>query len=80
MQFIPAELSNKNDSRGSGDMFYRKNFENLHTVMAISMLFKQFSCKFCIFWRLILSASPNIMHFVCTVSIMRVWGDPGILL
>ena len=52
-------------------MLLRKIFENLHTVMAILLLFEQFSGKFCLcFWPLILSASL-MMHFVHTVSIMR---------
>ena len=50
-------------------------FENLRrTVMAILVLFEQFSGKFCLyFWPLILSALPNkpMMHFVRTVLIMR---------
>ena len=33
---------NKNDSRGFGGMLYRKTFENLHTAMAILVLFEQF--------------------------------------
>ena len=42
--------------------------------------FEQFSGNFCLcFWPLILSASPNMMHFVRTVSIMRAEGDSGIL-
>ena len=53
-------------------MLFRKIFKNLHTMMAILVLFEQFSGKVCsYFWPLILSASPNVMHFVCTVSIMR---------
>ena len=53
-------------------MLPRKFFENLHTVMAIFVLFEQFSGKFCLcFWPLILSAPPNMMHFVRTVSIVR---------
>ena len=53
-------------------MLPRKSFENLHTVMAILVLFKQFSDKFCLcFWPIILSVSPNMMHFVRSVSIMR---------
>ena len=40
-ELILSNLSNKNDSRGSGGMLPRKNFENLHTVMAILVLFKQ---------------------------------------
>ena len=44
----------------------------LHTVMAILVPFEQFSSKVCsYFWPLILSASPNMIHFVRTVSIMR---------
>ena len=53
-------------------MLLRKIFENLHTVLAILALFEQFSGKVCsYFWPLTLSASPNMMHFVRTVSIMR---------
>ena len=53
-------------------MLPRIIFENLHSVMAILVLFEQFSGKFCFyFWPLILSASPNMMHFVRTVSTMR---------
>ena len=76
-QFFPTELilsnlSNKNYSMWSAGMLPRKNFENLHTVMAILVLFELFSGKYCLyFWPLILSASPNILHFVRTVSIMR---------
>ena len=59
---------------GSGGMLPRKIFENLHTVMAILVLFEQFSGKVCLyFWPLILSASPNIMHFVRTVSIINAY-------
>ena len=48
-------------------MLPRKCFENLHTVMAILQLFKQYSGKFCLyFWPLISNASPNMMHFVRT--------------
>ena len=43
--------------------------------MAISVLFESFSGKFClIFFTLILSAWPNMMHFVRTFSIMRTEG------
>ena len=50
----------------------RKIFENLHAVMAILVHFVKFSRKFCLnFLTLILSASPNMMHFVCTFSINR---------
>ena len=46
----------------------RKFFENLHTVMGILVLSRQFSDKLCLyFWPQILSASPNLMHFVRTV-------------
>ena len=44
-------------------MLPRKFFQNLHTAMAILVLFEQFSGKFCLNFLLpILSASPNMMH------------------
>ena len=50
-------------------------FENLHIVMAILVLFELFSRKFCLnFLILILRASPKVMHFVRTFSIMRASG------
>ena len=53
-------------------MLPRKNFENLHAVMAILVLFEQFSSKFCLnFLTLILRASSNMMHLVRSFSIMR---------
>ena len=53
-------------------MLPREIFENLHTVMVILALFEQSSGKVCsYFWPLTLSALSNMMHFVCTVSIMR---------
>ena len=53
-------------------MLLRKKFENLHSVMTILVLFEKFLGKFCLnFLTLILSASPNIVHFVHTFSIMR---------
>ena len=49
-----------------------KVFENLHTVVAILVLFEQFLRKFCLdFLPLNLSVSPNMMHFVRTILIMR---------
>ena len=51
-------------------MLPRKIFENLHTAMAILVLFEQFINKVGhSFWPLTLSASA-MMHFVRTVSIM----------
>ena len=51
-------------------MLPRKNVENLHAVMAILVLFVQISRKFCLnILTLILSASPNMIHFVRTFSI-----------
>ena len=48
-------------------MLPRKNCENLHAVMAILVLFELFLGKFCLkFFTLILSISPNMMHFVRT--------------
>ena len=53
-------------------MLPQKIFENLHTVMVILALFKQFSGKVSsYFWPVTLSALSNMMHFVSTVSIMR---------
>ena len=53
-------------------MLPRKIFENLHTVVAILAFFEQFLGKFCLnFLPLIVSVSPNMMHFVRTFSIMR---------
>ena len=41
--------------------------------MVILVLFEQFSGKFCLgLWPLILSASPNMMHGVRTVSVLCV--------
>ena len=44
---VSSNLSTKNNSRGSGGMLPRKNFENLHTAMAILVLFEQFLRKVC---------------------------------
>ena len=53
-------------------MLPRKIFENLHAVTAILMLFESFLGKFCLnFLTQILNASPNMMIFVRTFSIMR---------
>ena len=49
--------------------------------MVILVLFVQFSGEFCLwFWFLILSALPNMMHFVPTVLIKHAKGDLGILI
>ena len=56
-------------------MLSRKICENLHSVIAIVVIFELFSRKFCLnFLTLILSASPNMMHFFRTFSIMRAYG------
>ena len=53
-------------------MLPRNIFENSHAVMAILVVFLKYSRKFCLkFLTLILSASPNMMHFVRTFSINR---------
>ena len=54
-------------------MLPRKFFENLHTVVAILVLFEQVLGKFCLnFLPLILSVAPNIMmHLNRTFSIVR---------
>ena len=60
---------------GSGGMLPWEIFEILHAVMAILVLFKHFSGKLCLkFLTLILSTSPNMMHFVRTFLIMRAEG------
>ena len=51
-RIFPAEiflsnLSAKNDSRGVREHAPLENFENLHTVMAILLLFEQFLRKIC---------------------------------
>ena len=51
-------------------MLPRKKFLNLHAVMAILVLLNNFQANFVqIFLTLILSASPNMVHFVRTFSI-----------
>ena len=56
-------------------MLPRKIFVNLHTVVAILILFEQFLGKFCVnFLPLNLSVSPYMMHFVRTLPIMRALG------
>ena len=68
-------FENKKDSRGSRGVLPRSFLENLHTVVAILVLFEQFLRKFCLnFLPLNLSVSLNIMHFVRTFSIMRALG------
>ena len=76
--FFPAEffkslLRINKALGGSEGMLPQKFFENLHAVVAILVLFKQFLGKFCLnFFTLNLSVSPNMMmHFVHTFSIMR---------
>ena len=55
-------------------------FENAHAVMSILVLFEYISGKFCLhIFTLILSASPNMMHFVSTFSIMRAQGVRPVL-
>ena len=52
-------------------MLPQKFFENLHTVVAILVVFEQFLGKFWLnFLPLNLSVSPNMMHFVHTFSII----------
>ena len=55
---------------GSGGILPWKIFENLHSVVAISVFFEQFLGKlYLIFLPLNLSVSPNMMHFVREFSI-----------
>ena len=58
-------------------MLPRENFEILHVVMAVLVLFEDFSGKLCLkYLTLILSrpTSTNMMHFVRTFSITRAYG------
>ena len=60
---------------GSRGVLHRLIFENLHTVVAILVLFEPFLRKFYFkFLPLNLSVSRNILHFVRTFSIMRALG------
>ena len=69
---ILNKTENEKGSKGVRGHALRKIFENLHTVVAILVLFEQFLGKFCLnFLPLNLSVSPNTMHFVRTFSIMR---------
>ena len=53
-------------------MLPREIFEILHAERAILVLFEHFSGKYCLnFLTLILSTSPNMVHFVRTFSIVR---------
>ena len=59
-RIILKHNENRKGLRGSGVMLPRKIFENLHTVVAILVLFEQFLGKFCLnFLPLILNVSPN---------------------
>ena len=46
-ELILSDLSTKINFKESGIMLSRKFFENLHTVMAILVLFEQFLRKVC---------------------------------
>ena len=46
-ELILNNLNSKNDSRGSRGMLPRKKFGNLHTAMALIVLFEQFLEKVC---------------------------------
>ena len=72
-RIILKHLVNMKGSRkGSRGMLPWKIFENLHTVVAILVFFEHFFTKFCLNLLLLnLSVSPNMMHFVCTFSIMH---------
>ena len=43
---IVKRFENKKGFRGSGNMLTRKSFENLHTVVAILVLFENFQANF----------------------------------
>ena len=44
---ILKNIDNKKGTRGSAGLLPRKMFENLHTAVAILVLFEQFLGKFC---------------------------------
>ena len=68
-------LKHIENKKGSGWFSPKKFFENFDTVVAILVVFKQFSGKFCLnFVPLILSVLPIVMHFVPIFSIVRAWG------
>ena len=46
-RIILNHIENKKGSGGFGGMLLRKIFKNLHTVVAILVLFEQFLGKFC---------------------------------
>ena len=46
-RIILKHLENQKGFRRSGGMLHQKIFENLHTAVAILILFKQFLGKFC---------------------------------
>ena len=53
-------------------MLPRENFEILHAVMAILVLFEHFSVELCLnFLTVIRRTSPNMVHFIRTFSIAR---------
>ena len=59
-----ADCKTRKALEGCGGILPRENFENLHAVMAIFSVFQIFLGTFCLhFSTLILSASPNMMHF-----------------
>ena len=71
-RIILKHNENEKGPRGVRGDVPRKIFENLHTVVAILVLFEQFVGKFCLnFLPLNMSVSPNMTHFVSTFSIMR---------
>ena len=71
-ELILIGLRIKKGTRGFGGMLPRKIFEDLHAVMAILVLFEQFSRKFCLnFLTLFPSAFPIMMHFVATPFMMH---------
>ena len=71
-RIILKHIENIKGCGGSGGMLPRKIFKNLHTAVAILLLFEQFLRKFCLnFLPLNLSVSHNITHFVRIFAIMR---------
>ena len=69
---ILSNLSNKNDSRGVRGHAHPEKFCKFAYCNGHFSAFRTiFNESLSYFWPLTLSASPNMMHFVRTVSIMR---------
>ena len=69
---ILKHIENEKGSMGARGHAPQKIFENLHTVVAILVLFEKILGKFCLnILPLKSECSPNMTHFFRTFSIMR---------